>query len=281
MLRKYLLFLGAFLIILIVFFWTENNFAPVFQSCISQNTSNQGAKETEIRVIRRVITSEAICSLSLVDRHSGFFAAIAAFIAALFTFALKQSTARLWKTEERNFRESRRAFVFLDDFNTELTTAADAKEVKVDDLPKEYKSDPDLYITRFAVAPRWKNSGDTPTRNMTIQVDWCGPTGDLVLDYSYKNKPPVQLFIGPKAVELSRVIEMPGVRELIDWSWDPSGDPPLVLIWGRADYEDVFGRQHWIEWCRQLRFDRHDGKKLRASFIQWGDYNRSDDSGDV
>jgi hypothetical protein len=66
--------------------------------------------------------------------------------------------------------KTERAFVYIDGFTPELTTAADAKVVKVEDLPERYRDCPELCITRFVVLPRWKNSGTTATRNMTIQV---------------------------------------------------------------------------------------------------------------
>jgi hypothetical protein len=56
----------------------------------------------------------------------------------------------------------------------------------------------------------------------------------------------------------------------------PVGDEPPVFIWGRADYDDIFGSHHFIEWCYRLRFERHTGERMSAGFIQWGDYNRSD-----
>jgi hypothetical protein len=72
---------------------------------------------------------------------------------------------------------------------------------------------------------------------------------------------------------------MPSAAAIVTWSLNPIGLEPPVLIWGRADYEDIFGRSHFVEWCHRLRLDRHDGKNMRAGFIQWGDYNRSDDDG--
>jgi hypothetical protein len=74
-----------------------------------------------------------------------------------------------------------RAFVYLDGFNVELTTAVDGK-IDLAFLPEWYRSDPGLYITRFAVSPRWKNGGNTPTRNMTIQVNWRGPIASIPPD---------------------------------------------------------------------------------------------------
>src|SRR5271169_3032779 len=43
-LRKFGLFWGVFLVILVVFFWTENDVSPSFQSCISQTPGEQNTK---------------------------------------------------------------------------------------------------------------------------------------------------------------------------------------------------------------------------------------------
>ena len=51
-----------------------------------------------------------------------------------------------------------------------------------------------------------------------------------------------------------------------------------MFVWGRADYEDVYGTPHFVQWCYNVRFERHTVEKLRAHFIQWGEYNRSDES---
>jgi hypothetical protein len=50
-----------------------------------------------------------------------------------------------------------------------------------------------------------------------------------------------------------------------------------LFVWGRADYEDVFGKKHFTQWCYQFRPERHDGKNLRVSLIQWGPYNGTDE----
>jgi hypothetical protein len=78
-------------------------------------------------------------------------------------------------------------------------------------------------------------------------------------------------------VEHSAVIEMPPAGAIVDWSWSSRGDEPLILIWGRADYDDVFGKHHFVEWCYRLRFERHKGERMSAGFIQWGEHNRSDE----
>jgi hypothetical protein len=102
MLKKFGPFCGALLVFLIVFLLAENYAAPSFQNCVSQNSETQSTEESENKshIIGRLIFAESVCSLRLVDRHNGFFAAVAAFAIAAFTFTLWQSTEKLWRASE-------------------------------------------------------------------------------------------------------------------------------------------------------------------------------------
>jgi hypothetical protein len=102
MLRKFGPFCGALLVFLTAFLLTENYAAPSLENCISQNSSAQGTEESENKsgIVGRLVFAESICSLRLIDRHNGFFAAIAAFVIAAFTFTLWQSTEKLWRASE-------------------------------------------------------------------------------------------------------------------------------------------------------------------------------------
>lgn len=224
--------------------------------------------------------------------HIGEITTIATTLAtifmATFTFFLYKSTNKLWKASKDSLEQTERAFVFLDGFTPELTTVADSNTAR-EHLPERWRGEPGLFITRFAVQPRWKNGGNTPTVDMTMCVHWQFIARDIPPGYSYANTPK-PFFIPPQAIEPSTFLEIPttGVQGLIDYDMGlpkiipvPHDDAhiviidPKLLIWGRADYKDIFGRVHYIEWCYEVRFERHDGKKLRAGFIQWGDYNRS------
>jgi hypothetical protein len=203
----------------------------------------------------------------------------------LFNGLLVGSTVLLWrannrsaKIAERSLTEVERAFVFIDGFNVELTTALDSDSPSYEWLPERYRQDPGIYITRFAAQPRWKNGGNTPTESLTLQVNWSLIQGTASPNYSYRTGAQ-QFFIAPKAVETTDYIEMPGVQALVDWSHNPVGIPPWALIWGRADYRDVFGKPHFIEWCYQLRLSRPVRReRMIATFSQWNDYNRSDNA---
>jgi len=259
--------------------------APSYQACINEgggNTANQEAKKSNEEAQRRIpIVREYVflrCEGAFLDANSVLLTAIATLAIAGFTWTLKRSTDRLWKAGEDQHAISNRAFVFIDGFNYELTTAADARPLyELVDLPERYRDDPGLFVTRFAVQPRWKNGGNTPTRRMTIQVDWQGPVGPIPPEYGYRNaREP--FFLAPKAIEASRFLEIPAAQSLVDFgAFHHAGVEPLIFIWGRADYEDVFGRPHFIQWCHQLRLERHRQERMSAGFIQWGDYNRTDD----
>jgi hypothetical protein len=197
-------------------------------------------------------------------------------VLTIFNVLLWRETRRIATGADIALKTAERAFVFLDGFDVEITTAADSKVVEIELLPNRYRSRPDLFLTRFAIFPRWKNGGNTPTKSLKIQINWGGPTGHVPPDYIYA-RPPTPFFLAPKAAEISAEIEIPPAASLINWGMSPIGEEPHIWIWGRADYEDVFGRPHFTEWCRRLRFDNHRGERLRAQFIQWGDYNRTDE----
>lgn len=218
--------------------------------------------------------------VDVLDRHAGAITTVATIVIAAFTIALAISTKKLWKYGKESLAQTERAFVFLDGFNYELTTAAESNipiEELIGMLPERYKLDRGHYITRFSVQPRWKNSGNSPTKKMTIRVNWRGPIGPIPPDYVYREDSITKFFIGQEAVEPSLFIEMPGTQAIVDWGMNPIGVEPIVFIWGRADYEDIFGKSHFTQWCYRVRLTDYKGGNLSASFIQWGEYNRTDE----
>lgn len=102
MLKKYGPFLAAFLVLAALFIFMENAVAPNFQSCVSQHTTSESNEKAQQkgRIILKTVVAESVCTLQLIDRHNGFFAALAAFVIAGFTFTLWQSTEKLWRASE-------------------------------------------------------------------------------------------------------------------------------------------------------------------------------------
>jgi hypothetical protein len=244
-------------ILLCGIFWAENNISQQFQSCIDEARSHPSTNITANNVavaVGRLVKSQAVCTARLADTHNGLITALAGIAVAVFTLTLKQSTDRLWNAHNRALETVERAFVFIEEFNVEVTTLA---ETKIDNLPETLKSvDKDLFVTRFACQPIWRNSGRTPTRKMRIRIDWQSPAGTQMVGH-YRN-PEEPFFVAPQSISSGKVIEMPGLNALIeDGAAGTRGPIPLMLIWGRADYEDIFGKSHFVEWCYRVRAERH------------------------
>jgi len=90
-----------------------------------------------------------------------------------------------------------------------------------------------------------------------------------------------RFFVGANAVQLSRKIDCgigPPMQVIMFANGTPLKDGfslPLLLIWGRADYWDVFGQGHSTEWCYQIGFTLTKTKELIATFTQYGEHNRA------
>jgi len=103
------------------------------------------------------------CTGVFISQNKDAVSAISTFVIAIFTVTLWIATSRLWRAttslwsaSERQHAISNRAFVFIEDFSYELTTADNSASVDVQSLPDAYKVRPDLFVTRFAAQPRWK-----------------------------------------------------------------------------------------------------------------------------
>jgi hypothetical protein len=102
MLRSNVPLFGLILVAFILFLLAENHIAQSFQTCVSQETAQKSADGSnyDSHDVAVSIKAQFICTVRLVDAHNGFFAAIAAFIVAGFTFTLWRTTDRLWKSSE-------------------------------------------------------------------------------------------------------------------------------------------------------------------------------------
>jgi hypothetical protein len=267
-------FLLGFAILLIIFL-SSSDIAAHYEVC---EATKEGAKECATYNVLSYALHKVGAAL---NDYNGAITAIATAFIAWFTLSLRQSTDKLWDAGKDALETTERAFVFIDGFNIELTTSADDNRPDaIEHLPQTYRNDPGLFITRFAAQPRWKNSGTTPVQDLKIRVNWRGPEGPIHPDVSAFTYSGDQMpfFLGPQAVEASDVIEMTGTMALVNWQWNPVSPSPRMFIWGRADYRDVFGQPHFTEWCYQLRLSRPvRSERIRAQFIQWGEYNRTDE----
>jgi hypothetical protein len=119
MLKRFVIGLFSFAITLSLFVLIENVAAPNFQACVAHNSAYRGEENAKNKSpIIVVAKAQAVCSLALVDRHNGFFAALAGIAVAAFTFTLWVATDQLAKSGQQIFEATERAVVFLDGFDS-------------------------------------------------------------------------------------------------------------------------------------------------------------------
>ncbi len=153
-----------------------------------------------------------------------------------------------------------RAFVFLEDFDTEFTT-----KFRGGGYPPN--------ISGMTIKPRWKNGGRTPTKNLIVKVACDSIDGELAADFTFPYADnALQTMIGPDATEWSNPVQISefDANKALDKERN-------IYIWGRADYLDVFDptSPRFTQFCYRIHFRRSEGH-VRTQFIAYGDYNKSD-----
>jgi hypothetical protein len=132
-------------------------------------------------------------------------------------------------------------------------------------------------IQNCTVQPIWENAGTTPIRNGRFHVNWryferaIPDDADLADFDEMGNRIVTQddylpLIMGPRAVAYAPVIVIEGatVRQVREMQG-------RVLIWGWAEYDDVFGGpRHRTEFCYQMTVTG----SMSSSHIGFSQYRR-------
>jgi hypothetical protein len=131
------------------------------------------------------------------------------------------------------------------------------------------------HVTRLRIRPTWRNSGLTPTRNLSVRVQWghfpvtALPPGIGNFDGVY----PTKMFLAPQAQEWTQGITIP--KEVLA---KVESLEENVYVWGQADYEDIFDGTgpRFTQWCNLLVIDG-ERRPPTVEFVAYGDFNRSDE----
>jgi hypothetical protein len=210
----------------------------------------------------------------LLENYNGAITALATFAISIFTLVLVIVTRRqailtkeAVRISERALISTERAFVFLDDFDPEIVYGRRGNQ------SGDFNN---LTVNQLAIRPRWRNGGNTPTKDMTIIVNWTLWSGGLPVGFSYaygENVVPAPMFLGPKATEWSEPIRIPANVATTALHGGES-----IFIWGRVEYRDIFDktRLHFTEWCYKLVFVRVQPSP-QTQFVAFGPHNRSDE----
>lgn len=267
MLKKNGNFLLLSLAALVLFLIFENVFVSSFQQCIYGDPTQGGTNYTEYnaRIIGAFLSGQVPCSVDLLDAHAGLLAAVSGFIVAFFTYTLwgtSRDQAGFTKASVDHMRTTERAFVFLEDFDV-------TKSISWPQTGAIFPS--------ITIAPRWKNSGATPTRNLELRVTAREVNGALPEnhDYFYLDDP-LHVVIGPNANEWSPAITFSNfpTKEAAD------EELQTIYVWGEARYLDVFeDTPRFTCFCSRMRVYNAGGNDYETQFIPHGEYNRTDYDG--
>lgn len=204
--------------------------------------------------------------ISIIHRVFDFFpwlsaeawTALATVSIAVFTIVLVLVTNRQARLTKEALITNSRAFIFVEDFTPTFVRYHQSGRWTIKDL---------------VIKPLWKNSGDTPPKNLTLNVNYEIVEGDLSDDFRYSySSAQISTLIGPKSTEWSNAIIVPDA----DFQKSISSGRHLY-IWGRADYKSVFEskRSCFTEFCYKVVLHRAE-MQPELQFVAHGKYNRSD-----
>jgi hypothetical protein len=160
---------------------------------------------------------------------------------AVFTIVLVAVTNRQAKLTKEALIADKQAFVFAEGIFSNW----------------EVGGQPGLYNWRFR--PIWRNSGDTPTRNLVIQTNCELRNSPLPLGFNFSSSTPTGGgLLGPGATANGGMAPaMPGAAITPQDIKDVQNGTKFLYLWGSARYHDVFPKtpQHVTRFCWAIIVD--------------------------
>jgi hypothetical protein len=244
---------------------------------------------------------DCLNSISIwIESNSDFVTAAATIAIAFFTWTLYRATRQLWKTSQEQSKDMKESLRIAQEV---ADAARDSAQVARDNLTstrrafvcfKNITAEP-VMINRgldgykeaqhWGFNPCWVNMGDTPTKNLTISVNWKVFEYEIPKDFNflYDDKPNattnIPMAIGPKGEVICGAFALHYLRIL-----DPimGSQNNHLYIWGEAIYDDIFDKPHLTRFCVKMIFltqqivEGHD----KPTFIFYHRYNCYDDDCD-
>lgn len=178
---------------------------------------------------------------------------------------LRDSTDKLWAAGERQIELTRKSI------------RDNRRQHEISNRAFIYAKSIDLSSVRnvqgvpliYRVNVTWTNSGNTPTRSLTVETNWATHEGDLPPDFPYAyQRASTPVFLGPNAEAGGDTIEIPA------WDVENAEQTPLY-VWGRACYWDIFPNTPLREtrFCYRVINTRADHGGNFMGFAHHGAYN--------
>jgi hypothetical protein len=210
--------------------------SPSYEECKTAATKQSNTEQTSqffgVPVIWR-------CTGRFIDKNDTIILALATVAIAMFTIVLVLVTNRQARLTKEALIADKRSFVFAESIQP------------IWELDKPSGQ----YYWRFR--PFWRNSGDTPTKRLTLYVD-CELRNSLLpvgFNFNQTRIPPGTGMLGPKAGNLGGLApHMPGVAITPQDILDIQNGRKFLYLWGWARYFDVFPEtpQHITRFCWQM-----------------------------
>jgi hypothetical protein len=163
---------------------------------------------------------------------------------------------------ERTLIFSERAFVY----------AKEAFFIGGRSKPNQSRPDNPAYV-----AITFENTGNTPARNLVVDISTCAIVGELPQDFSYPSfakSPGFPGLIGPRAGSQSVLLLHDGILGEI------FSRKRNFFVWGTVTYDDIFGASRRTQFC--FRYNgyvlRNDGTIEKTIFGPGERHNCDDEN---
>jgi hypothetical protein len=260
--RNYGPAIGALLVAAALFILAENAFAPSFQACVDPDAAQQAWAGLKANpwLVGIAAKTELVCSVRLIDAHSGFFAAFAAFILAGFAFAL-------WRIGEVQAVELRRS---VDHSIALQSPMVFVTEVSIE--PEVWGAEDNwvsLPSCKCNLVVHFENFGLSPAVILSACLEWKF-AAELPAQPTYEHVRPMA----------TGTILRPNGRESFDWDRQfniefSSGEifaerrgTTHLWVYGFVDFRGGIGRTHRARFC--ARWERGDFAGHPYRFIEDG-----------
>ena len=230
----------AALISLTIFFGTENHHSQSFQDCLTTERSHQSANNPDKSrfVVGRFLDRQSVCTVEFLDRHNGLVVALGTLIVAWFTGTLWLASVN----QERMSRTHERAYILWGGlYGTQIEG--------FDYTIPAFQRDAINYLEPWTMQVH--NFGRTP--GFITKVWWgiCTSEEEFATRTAGKS---ISLSIRDGTLETELIslelVVSPTSNER-PWPYrylQPTRIPGEVL-YGRIDYDDVFGVPHHSTWA--------------------------------
>lgn len=234
-----------------------------YQECVAnyqRNSFHPVIKNFSHIINIDAISTNVICVMRVIDKHSGTLVALATIILAIFTFFLWRSTHKLWIVTKKQSKDNQKSL-----FITKESSEATKKIVSTMEANARMQLRAYLSVAPLACVPQdkttgWKhevrmiihNTGYTPAHTVNFSI--CARVMDFPLPDDFELSLPIQEHTAAGHIAHGQQFFI--VASLEDFISDQKleeivkGNGQKLYVYGTVKYKDVFGEEHYTNFCQ-------------------------------